>query len=494
MRRLIPVLAIALILVAALIFSTSRLPVVQAAVGDNPAAAPAALAQLSSPRVMAWNPNAKQVAWYSPSGQPTTLAELSSDKALVTGCGLAPTGDKMVLYLGGTTAQPSLYPLNSADKPLDLGANIGLACIPGRTQFSPDGARLGLIKYGKDATEGNFTIGTLRVLKLPEGVEDKAMDNVVSFDLQNDGVVALQFFANTKNEANAADIVFWDAAANKERKLEENVKPLENCQFSVGRAVRGGDKVYTLIGEKCKGQGMKWRIIRTDFAGGNSVNVADGQTGAKGTAAYVNSAGQTDMWVLPGGTELLFSVPNGTAADLVDLYHVPVAGGNEALVKAGVVIEQYPQVAQSRFLRSPKGDMLALITRDGNGAEQLFTFDLSAPGNAPLKRAGGDRIDRISGAAWTAEGDRLFYVTTGQENGLFSVGAKEEKPKLIVRGAFQGLAVGPDGGFAATSEVRKENARDIRNDLVLITIADQSKVKLVEGAKGEGALVPIILR
>jgi hypothetical protein len=159
-----------------------------------------------------------------------------------------------------------------------------------------------------------------------------------------------------------------------------------------------------------------------------------------------------------------------------------------------VVIEQYPQVAQNRFLRSPKGDMLALITRDGNGAEQLFTFDLGAPGNAPVKRAGGDRIDRIRGAAWTAEGDRLFYVTIGQENGLFSVGAKEEKPKLIVRGTFQGLAISPDGGFAATSEERKENARDIRNDLVLITTADQSKVKLVEGAKGEGALVPIILR
>ena len=71
-----------------------------------------------------------------------------------------------------------------------------------------------------------------------------------------------------------------------ERKLEEGIKPLENCQFVSSRVLRAVDKVYSLLGERCKASLSAWRVLRTDFAGGNSINLASGPTGAGGGALY----------------------------------------------------------------------------------------------------------------------------------------------------------------------------------------------------------------
>jgi hypothetical protein len=95
--------------------------------------------------------------------------------------------------------------------------------------------------------------------------------------------------------------------------------------------------------------------------------------------------------------------------------------------------------------------------------------------------------------AWTADGQRLFYLITGDSNGLYSVSASGEN-KLVVRGTFQGLAVSPSGSLAATVEPNKISASDTRYNLVQISVADQSKTTLVEGAKDEKPLAPLLAR
>jgi hypothetical protein len=449
------------------------------------------VSSLASPRVLAWNPNNTQIAWYAASGQPVVVAQGSTPKALVIPCGITPAGDKMILYLGGDTAQPYLYPLDSGT-PLSLGTNIGLVCaVPNRVQFSADGNSLALIKYDNKAVEANYTVGTLRILKMPDGSEQRALDNVVGYDLQNDGVTALEFFANTKREANSADLVFWDGS--KERKIEENIKPLENCQFVAGRPVRAGDKVFTLLGEKCKVGGSKWRLLRSDFAGGNSVNVGSGPTGSNGGALYFNNSGTNDAMLLPDGKSLLITVPNGLHGDVVNVARVSLSDGALSNVLSGVVVDQYPPTAPRRFLRSPKGDRMAFVTRDGNGGEKLFIYDMSAPETQPVPIAGGNRSDRINGLAWTADGERLYYTITGDDNALIYVTTKGES-KRIIRGTFQGLVISADGASAATSEQVQAGTNDLRNNLILINVNDQSKVNLVEGNKGDVALTPLILR
>ncbi len=511
MRRLSVFLIIALLLMGLVYVVGSSLGASASTVtanADNPALAPTAtsgvsveataipsninLSGLSSPRVLAWNPNTTQLAWYAASGQPVSVAKASSPKALVISCGLAPSGDRQIIYQGGDAAQPFLLPLDGGSM-VSLGTNLGLACsVPGRTQFSPDGNRLGIIKYGSNAVEGNYTVGTLRILKLPEATEQYAADNVISFDLQNDGALILEVFANTKKEANSADLVFWDGS--KERKLEENIKALESCQFVAGRSMRVGDKVYTLFGEKCKTGGSKWRLMRTDFGGGNSVNIAQGPTGSNGAALYFNNAGENDLWALPGGKELLIAVPSGRSVDVVNLARISLDGnGTLTNVIGNVVIPQYPLIMPNRFQFSPKADRLALVTRDANGGEKLWTYDLNAPQNPPSAVAGGNRSDRITGLAWTADGSRLYYTITGEDNALIYTSDKGET-KRVVRGLFQGLAIKTDGSAASTSEQVQAGTNDLRNNLVLVNVNDGTKVNLVEGAKGDSALSPLAVR
>jgi len=54
--------------------------------------------------------------------------------------------------------------------------------------------------------------------------------------------------------------------------------------------------------------------------------------------------------------------------------------------------------------------------------------------------------------------------------------------------------VSPDGAVASTSEQIQQAANDLRNNLILVNVAEVSKVTLVEGGKGEGALTPIAVR
>jgi hypothetical protein len=465
-------------------------PTAGVSVEATPISATINLGSLGSPRVLAWNPNVPQLGWYASSGQPVGIMAATA-KALIAPCGVLPSGDRMIIFIGGDTAQPFIFPLDNG-APVSLGANLGLVCsVAGRLQLSPDGNRLGLIKYVDGSVEAKFTVGTLRILKMPEATEQKAAEDVMSFDLQNDGAVYAQVYANTKGEANSIDLTFWDGS--KDRKLEENIKPQEKCQFVAARILRSSDKVFTLLGEKCTPGGFKWRIMRTDLGGGNSTNLVNGLTGLKGAAAYLNNTGTNNMWLMPGGKELMFTVPNGLNSDVADLARVSVEGGAKSDILAGVEVDIYPPPRGRRFLFNPTGDHLALITRAGNQSEKLYMYDLTSPSTAPVFLAGGNAADRINGVAWSADGTRLYYVITGEDN-VMSYATTKGETKRVIRGSFQGLAINPDGSVAATSEQRKAGTNDIRNDLVMVMVADQSKVTLVEGAKGEGPLVPIIVR
>ena len=68
-------------------------------------------------------------------------------KAGVLPCGIAPGADHFIMYEGGTTAQPFIYPMGSGNS-IALGSSIGLACaLRGRVAYSPDGKLLALAGY-----------------------------------------------------------------------------------------------------------------------------------------------------------------------------------------------------------------------------------------------------------------------------------------------------------------------------------------------------------
>jgi hypothetical protein len=330
----------------------------------------------SAAQVLAWNPNSNQLAWYGKTGQPVKLAEGKASQAL--NCGLNPAGDRFVVYQGDSTAKLNLYPL-AGGSATPLEETSALACtLQDRVQFSPDGNRLGMLKYGAESYRGEFPTGSLRFLKMPEGTTQAAITDAVSFDLQNDGALVLQFYANSQGQANSADLRWWDGS--KERVIQTEMKPQADCTFQAGSALRGGDKVYALLGEKCKAKTSNWRLVQADFAGGNVKNVAQGPTGSNGGAGHFTNTGTTNMWLVPGGASLLIAYPNGLSNEVSDVARVTLADGKVTPVLSRAVMESFPSavVPPRRLARSSASNRLALIMRDGNGGESLHTHDLTS--------------------------------------------------------------------------------------------------------------------
>ncbi len=444
-----------------------------------------------APRVLAWNKDAKMVAWYATSGQPQKVAEGAATRVLP--CGITPSGDQMLLYRGDTVAQPNLIPLSGSDQPKPIGDGSALACeLSGRTAFSPDGTRLAYIKYASDATINvDFTMGTLRLLKMPDLTEIMAIDKVTAFNLQNDGAAILKFLTNSKGQSDRADLTWWDTSSNKERPLELNFSSLDNCVFTSGRVLRVGDKVYTSLGERCtKPTGSVYRILRTDFAGGNSTNFVD-KTASGGK--YYPNTNTNDLFALPDGKGLIALYPNGLSTEVANLIWINLADGKVTPILSAVVTDQSPTPMPRRFLRNPQGTQLAMITRNGNGGETLYVYDLSKPESDPAQVTDANRSNRINALAWNKAGDRLVYVVAGDDPSLSYFDLKGEK-KLVTRGVFQGLMINAEGTSAATSEQVLADKNDLRNNLVLLSLSDGTRTKLVEGQKGDSALVPLIMR
>jgi hypothetical protein len=500
MRRIVPLVVLALIAIAFIMVNSPRVSAysLEGVKQAPPQQGSIDVGSLGSPRILAWDPNKAELLWYGKdAGKTVTVNTSDTPKAILTTCGTNPGGDRIVVYQGAeklADAQPSILPLNSGDI-LPLGANIGLSCaLPGRIQYSPDGNRIGVIKYDAKTFNNPYAIGTLRVLKIPEGTEQASLSDVASFDLQNDGAVAVQLFTNTKNQSKSADIVFWDG--NKTRKIEENIGVLNqdekaDCEFISVKVLRVGDKVFTLWGEKCKKGGNTWRMHRSDFGGGNGVDVKTGQTGVKGAAAYINSAASNEMYLLPGNQQVLFTVPNGRASNIADLMRFSVGDGGVSTLLEGIVVDQYPPTGPSLFARNPKGEYFAFVTRSGDGAEAIYLYNGTKPEEAPTKVAGGALDDRILGVAWS--NDKLFYSMVGDLQALFSYTLGGES-NLVTRGTYMGLAVNPDGSFAASSERADVGTNEFRQNLVLINIGEESKVNLTEGAKGDKPIQVLAVR
>src|SRR5258706_10058634 len=515
MRRLIPLVILVLLVVAAYIFVVSpgltaadRVPVAAA-----PAVAPTSsgggttnatpipstidLGSVASPRVLAWNPNTAQLAWYDAKGKSVAIGKASTGKAIVIPCGRTSAGDKTLIYEGGDVAQTVLMPLDNGTA-LSLGSGIGLSCaIPGLTQFSPDGNRLGTIRFDQTVGKQTYTQGTLRVIQISDGTEQFPLDGVASFDLQNDGAVALQFFANTKNQANSADLIFWDGS--KKRNIEQGIALANQdtkkvCQFVSAKVLRVSDNVYTMLGEQCQPGGTTWRLRRTPLNGGAAgTDLQSGPTGGK----YAYSADTNNMYLLPGGNQILFSVPNGGTLDLADLARISVDKGEVAKVQSGVAVGRFPPAGPKRFLFSPKGDKLITMTRTGDGSEQLFIYDFNALDKAPvaIPSAGGAKADRINGAAWTADGQKVYFDVIGDTQALFVYDVAGGQSKLVARGTYQGLAINDDGSQAATAEqIKGATPADNRINFVFVIISEGNKTNIIEGAKGDQALTPFFVR
>src|SRR5260221_3440611 len=492
MRRLIPIVSVLLLVAAAFIllshFSTSAAECAAlaatatpgVAVNSVPVSANIDVGSLGSPRVLVWNPNVPQLAWYGAKGQPVAIAKPASGKAVIINCSKSPSTDKALMYMGDTQ-QLNLVPLDSGTI-LPISKNVGVSCaIPGMIQVTSDGSRLATIDY--DQTVGNNPLepafGLLHLISLSDGRQLVEKPHVAAFDLQNDGVTYIQFFTNSKHEANSAELHFVDNNGSdhslKDNLTLSNTDDKKTCTFNNAKVLRVGDKVYTLLAEKCNPQKtVTWRIRRTDFAGGNGTDlVPPTPTGKNGVANFSYQHATNVMYLLPGGKDVLFAIPNGDTLDLADLARLNLDKGTVTSVLGGVTMPQSPPSGANRFLFNPKGDKLALVTRVAGNVEQLYIYDLNALDKAPalVPSGGSGKIpddDHITGLAWTGDGSKLLFTVKGQNQALFSFDVSSGQSTLVVHGLVACLPINNDGSQAAINEIINPTPNEASNNLVLI--------------------------
>jgi len=439
---------------------------------------------ISASQIMAYSPDQRLLAWFPVAGgTPESLASAPSTRSVVATC--AERDDTLILRMGGDTmANQDVYPLDGKHKPLSLGELPGLSCTHTfGTQFMSATSDIALIRYPDDVSRRQLATGDLRVLRRSDGSEITTLPSVNSFSVEGPSVLAVQISPDVDGKAIKGALATWEIGGQWQRIRPEHT-PEEGCEFASGQAVSAGDTLYVLWGQRCAGNPSRWVLRSQNRTSGEIKTIAGGQTGG----AYFPNTG-TNKLIL-SGNQALIAYPNGLNSDIANLVTVDLASGAVTEVIRGVSTEIHPPSLPTRFTRSANGRFLTLVTRDGNGDEQLFLYDLNTPDKKPTAYTSVARGARVSAVRWV--GDQLFYLTN---TGLFSfqVGQPGTEPTLVLRGTFQGLAVDRAGVYVATSEQIKEGA-DVLNNLILITVSGGKKQIVVEGAKGGSALIPLAVR
>ena len=474
--------------------SASQTAVSKTVAPANTDSSAAIASTVGSPRVLAWSKDAKQLAWYSATGNQTVLSGAATATMACGANPIWPAADKLIVYHGNNNAPAQLISLSDpAAAPTAIGDSSAVGCdLGGRTAFSPDKKRLALISFTADSTTvATYAIGKFRIVNVADGTEQTSIDGVNAFSLENNGALLIHLIPNSKNIADQADIGWWDATTNKERFLERSVKATDKCFFVNASVVHVADKVYTSFGENCTPPAPAgYRILRTDFAGGNSSNWVQ-HTATSGN--YFNNSATNYLTVLPDNQTLLLAVANGLKARIANLLRVNIADATITPLMQSVVMDSSPQSGPHRYLFNPQRTLLAFVVANTNNGETLYVYDLSKPTQAPAPITDGTRSNQLTGLVWNAAGDRVIYTVTGDDAslGYFDLTAGKN---LVVRGIFQGLALSADGLTAATTEQIKVAATDLRYNVVTVALADGTKTVLVTGDKGVSPLEVLALR
>lgn len=434
------------------------------------------------PRIFAYNPNRSRLMFYDLSGNAQDVI-VGGARALAIPC--LRYEDNLVLHLGSdSSGEQAIYPL-SGGTPQTLGENNGLACsLRDRMQLSDDGNLLGVINYRADATRGTFAIGTLRVLELPTLEERTRLENVNSFTFRDREVAVVQFFADSQGLVPSVDVRVWNG--ERTQRLVSELPASEGCNFvsSVIRAVN--EALIIAFGERCSGRPSQWRVVRVN-ADGTYGDISKGNSGG----AFLAFSALNQLHII-SPAEALLVYPNGLDAAVANVGRLSLETGELKPVLNAVIIERHPPDLPRRFLFNADSSWLAMVTRSGNGDEQLFLYSIDRD-EPPVAISTAGRGARIFAAAWSADGTRLFYTTGGVTDALYSVSVSDLRPRLIARGRFQGLVITPSGDLAVLSKQVQEG-RNLLNHLVLIETADGNERMIVEGQRDEAALQPLAIR
>ena len=384
-------------------------------------------------------------------------------------------GGLVDIYSGGTayTFGDALMGLPAQRPASALGCDLDRG-----TQLSTDGKWIAALTYADEAGLGaEYAVGTLTVRDRASGAAGAPSAEVLAYDLSNENTVTLTLQADGKTRV----FIQPNGAGERRTLVDPLVTP---CPVVSGRVLRAAGNIYLSVGERCASPlGYFVTIFQIDPVVGMVKVLAERRATDGG---FYPRAGANSLYMLPGGAALLWLYPDGKTTETADAYLVRLADAGAVKVASGIVTNPSPAPFGRRFQFNPAGTRLAFVARNGQGGDTLYLWDATKPDSIPGQLTDLIRGSRISGLAWSADGNRLAYVITGEKSVLGYVDERGEK-RDAATGVFQGLTLNPDGAFAYT--VVNEGGKYA---LLQVRLSDGARTVIVGGL--ESAPVPLVAR
>lgn len=420
----------------------------------------------------------------------TKLLDVPAQASRVQACGdeaVSPDGSMLALYVGLDSG--TLYLMKGADAPQPVANVHGLACLGGGSfQYSPDSSRMGYIAFEDDAATSEFADGFLFLANTSDLSQVFRYENVVAFDLTDDGAAFVSFFTNNRNQAVEAAIFWWNGSAEREI---TTLRPDENCRYTSASVASTADgRLVVVLGHRCASGDTRtsWQLHR--------INVAERSTSMAGSdflpGQFASFARTNQVRILPGGSEALFLLPDGITANTVGLMTVNLNDASTAeVIQNQAVFPTFSGAPNAFPTLSPDGRWLALVTTSPNNDNTLNVIDLTDAAAPPITISAGSRGDVISDMAFSADSQRLIFIAgspgTGRSsnNSLMALDLNTGSDFRIKRGRFaRGLAVAPDGSavVAMDYQVLQDERQPPYLNLVRIDADTSETTLLFEGA------------
>ncbi|MCB9452347.1 MAG: PD40 domain-containing protein [Anaerolineaceae bacterium] len=400
--------------------------------------------------------NPGQIVFMDGTGATTPVMDVPPQTTRVMACGdeaSSPDGSKFAFYMGLDSG--TLYMMNGADTPQRVADVHALACLGNGTfQWSPDSARYGYIAYEPGAEASEFADGFLKIMDSRNQSELLSAENVVAFDMNNDGAAYVSFFTNDKNEADEAAVIWWNGSA--ERELATLRPNAEDCKFSsASMGIAPDGSLVLVMGHRCKSGDTRtsWQLYTVEPESRTTTLAAsDFQPGLFASFARTNN-----LYFSPDGQWVFFTVPDGVTANTVGVKAVQMSDMSISdVVERSALMPTYSGNANAFPAVSPDGKWLAFVETTPNNDNSLYLTSLVDPNIAPIVIEAGSRGDTVSALAFTSDSSRLVFVSGGDNsanNSLSAVELNSGNDFRLSRGRFgAGLALAPNGSEVVVTD------------------------------------------
>jgi hypothetical protein len=430
-----------------------------------------------------------RIAYLDGMGVSTPLLEVPRQTSRVQSCGdasVSPNGQYAAFFMGLDVG--TLYLVKDVQKPTAVTEVHPLTCLGGGTfSFSPNSGRMAFINFEAGAEKSEFPDGLLQVYNTADMSELFRYENVIAFDMRDEGVAFVSFFTNDRNEADEAAVMWWSGSGTVE---VATLNPAsKDCRFTSAaiKALPDG-KLLMVLGHRCtKGDTRTaWQLYAVDPSARSATLAAtDYQPGTFASFARTNR-----IFSSPDGKLAFFTVPDGVTANTVGLKLVKVDDlAISDWFERQVVMPTYSGSVNAIPRVSPDGRWLAAVVTSPNNENALYIWSLADASVAPITLRAGSAGDAISSLAFSADSSRLVLVaggSDGADNSLVAVDLATGTDFRVARGRFgSGLTLSPDGGYAALLSWQKvdDPKEPLYANLVAIAIQNSVVTTLYTGAE-----------